>query len=82
MGAKELHGRTGDSAMRNFLLFWVREKTAFPGSLGLKFDLSSSSIAQGWLCSLSLPAKPDDLHCKESGEGLTCWGLTRVLLPG
>lgn len=68
MGAKELHGRAGDSAMRNFLLFWARGKLAFPGALGLKFGLTSSSIAQGWLCSLSLPAKPDHLHCKEMGR--------------
>lgn len=40
MGTKELHGRTGDSAMRNFLLFWARGKPAFPGALGLKFDPS------------------------------------------
>lgn len=40
MGAKKLHGRTEDSAMRNFLLFWARGKSAFPGPLRLKFDLS------------------------------------------
>lgn len=44
MGAKDLQGRTGDSAMRNFLLFWARGKPAFPGAfscnLQVKVDLS------------------------------------------